>query len=58
MQFIDDPCDICGGNEYEKRGARGVTYCLKCEQRGQYSNAYGVDYLESYTAYAYGVTND
>lgn len=54
MSYIYDPCEMCGGNEYERRGARGVTYCLKCEKRGEYSNAYGVEYLEEYITHAYG----
>jgi hypothetical protein len=53
MPYIDDNCELCGGNEYEKRGTRGMTYCLTCEKRGAYAEVGGVEYLENYLDYAY-----
>jgi ribosomal protein L37AE/L43A len=53
--YIGDACETCKGNEYERRGARGITYCLGCESKGNFTD--NLEYLNEYLTYAYGGAN-
>ena len=53
MPYIDEDCQVCGGNKYEKRGTQGLAYCLTCEKRGAYAETDGIEYLENYLDYYY-----